>query len=116
MSDPAFTVAPAMKFVPVSVTGTLDPAPPEFGLIPLRAGGGGLIVNTVAGEVPPDVVTVTFVAPGVAFAAIPNVAVIWVAFTTTRLLTVMLAPAFTVAPVTKLVPVSVTGTLVPAVP
>ena len=69
---PAFTVAPATKFVPVRVTGALVPATPAFGLMPVRVGGGGLMLKATAGDVPPEVVTVTLTGPHVAFAAMPK--------------------------------------------
>ena len=56
-------VAPATKFVPVSVTGTLCPCTPLFGLIEVSVGGVGgarFTVNGCAPLVPPEVVTVTF--------------------------------------------------------
>src|SRR5690349_3163165 len=109
MSGPALTVAPLTKFVPVSVTEIVDPAPPDEGLRAVSVGWAGLIVNDTAGDVPPAVVTVTFAVPRAAFAAIAKVAVICVALTTTTLLTVMSGPALTVAPLTKFEPVSVTG-------
>jgi hypothetical protein len=111
------TVAPERKFVPASVTLKLAPAAPLLGVIEVSVGGGWEIVNGTAGLVPPEVVTVTLAAPRVALAAIVNVAVICVALVTLTLLTP--TPGLvttTVAPETKLEPVSVTGTLVPCVP
>ena len=65
--------------------------------------------------VPPAVVTVTVWAPAVAAAAITMLAVSDVALLTTTLATVTppLATVTVVAPTTKLVPVSVTATVVP---
>ena len=68
------TVAPATKFVPVNVTGTLFPAVPLVGLMEVRVGAGGFTVNVTAPLVPADVVTVTFLVPAIAFEAIANVA------------------------------------------
>lgn len=77
----------------------------------------GAIVKLCDPLVPADVVTVTLTAPGLAFPAMANVAVISVALTTCTLLTVIPAlAAFTVAPEIKFVPVSVTATLLPGDP
>ena len=66
---------------------------------------------------PPDVVTVTSRDPSVASAAIVNVVVMDVLLTTVIAPTVTPAPVTpTVAPVTKFVPVNVTGTAVPCTP
>ena len=54
-----FTLAPATKFVPVSVTGTLVPTVPLDGLTELSAGAGGFTVKVTLLLVPPLVVTVT---------------------------------------------------------
>jgi len=111
-----FTVAFAAKFVPVSVTGTFEPCAPLVGLIEVRV-GVAVIVNVTPSVVTPDDVTVTVPPPTVALAAMPNVAVIWVALTTTTLLTVTPLPlTFTVAFGAKFVPVNVTGTFEPCTP
>src|SRR5689334_2349545 len=111
------TVAPEMKLVPVSVMPTLLPAGPAAGLIEVNVGTGGFTVNVTGVVVAPDTVTVMLEAPKVAPAPIAKLAVIWVALTTTTLLTVIPALfVFTVAPETKFVPVNVTGTVVPVVP
>jgi hypothetical protein len=56
-----FTVVPeAVKLVPVSVTKTLLPRVPVFGVIDDRVAGGGLLTAKVTfPEVPPGVVTLT---------------------------------------------------------
>lgn len=73
---PTITVAPAAKFVPVSVTFTLVPADPELGLIDVIVGAAGLIVKvTGAVGVPPAALTVTLAEP-LALAEIENVAMI----------------------------------------
>src|SRR5215831_3155807 len=111
------TVAPEMKLAPVRVTGTAVPATPLTGLTEDKVGAGGLTVKVTAVEVPPEVETVTLAAPRAALAAMVKVAVIWVALATLTALTVM--PGLlvaTVAPETKLAPVRVTGTAVPATP
>jgi hypothetical protein len=70
------TVAPATKFVPVSVAGTLVPWTPLAGPTEVSVGADGFTVNAAALLVPPLVVTVTFAAPVAALAAFVNVAVI----------------------------------------
>src|ERR1700675_2282713 len=65
---------------------------------------------------PPGFVTITLRAPTVAPAAIVSVAVSCVAVGTATLLTVMPAPALTVAPLWKLVPVIVIAMVLPTVP
>src|ERR1700731_254358 len=110
-------VAPATKFVPVSVTATPCPCTPLFGLIEVSVGGATFTVNGGGPLVPPEVVTVMVRAPVAVFAAMVNVAVICVALTTVVLLTVIPAPLTpTAAPATKFVPVNVTGTLCPCTP
>jgi hypothetical protein len=112
-----FTVEPAPKFVPVSVTGTLVPCTPLLGLTEVSVGAPAFTVNVTPLLFSPPDVTVTVSAPVAALAAIWNVAVICVALTTTTLLTVTPLPlTFTVEPAPKFVPVSVTGTLVPCTP
>ena len=55
-----FALAPATKFVPISVTGTLVPAVPLDGLTELSVGaGGGFTVKVTLLLVPPLVITVT---------------------------------------------------------
>ena len=111
------TVAPATKLVPVRVTGTVAPWAPLAGLTEVSVGAAGFTVNATAPLVPPAVVTVMFAVPITAAAPMVNVAVIWAELTTVTLLAV--TPGLltaTVAPATKLVPVRVTGTLVPCTP
>lgn len=109
------TVAPATKFVPVSVTDTVLPCTPEFGLTLVRVGVGGLTVNVLAAVVPPAVVTVTFRSPSAAELPTTKSAVRDVPLETLTLLTVMFDPltATVVAPLMKFVPVRVTDTVVP---
>ncbi|HTE47192.1 MAG TPA: hypothetical protein VK636_18225 [Gemmatimonadaceae bacterium] len=67
--------------------------------------------------VPPAVVTVTLRAPAVAAAPMTRLVVSDVALATVTVPTVTPVPdTATVAPETKLVPVSVTGTVAPTVP
>ena len=111
------TVAPARKFVPVRVTGTVAPWMPLEGAMEVRVGAAVLTVKTAAAVVPPEVVTETLRAPVGAVAEIVSVAVIWAALTTVTLLTVMSAEeTSTVAPARKFVPVRVTGTVAPWTP
>jgi len=113
---PKLIVAGVKKFVPVRVTGTLVPCTPAVGLMEVSA-GGAWTVNGMALEVPPEVITETFCAPSAAPAEICNTAVMLVALATTTLAAVTpVPPKFTVAPVMKFVPVSVTLTLVPWAP
>ncbi len=103
--------------VPVSVTGTVAPCAPLFGLMEVRVGAAGVTAKVTALLVPPEVVTVTLAVPRAAVGAILKSAVIWVELITLTLLTV--TPellTFTVAGETKLVPVSVTGTVAPCAP
>ena len=111
--------APAVKFVPVRVTGTLVPCTPLDGVTELRVGVDGLTVKValgLTGLVTPLTVTVTLFVPSVALARIVNVAEIEVVLFTTMLLAeTPLLPVLIVvgAPAVKFVPVRVTGTLVP---
>jgi hypothetical protein len=76
--------------------------------------GSEFTVNAWALVVLPELVTVTFRAPLAAFAVTANVAVICVLLTTVVLLTVIPVPLRPiVAPIAKLVPVSVTDMLCP---
>src|SRR5712692_1033781 len=71
-------VCPAMKLVPVSVTGNEVPATPLGGLIEVSVGGEveeALTVKVTVPLVPPEVVTLTLREPVAAFVAIVNVAV-----------------------------------------
>ena len=111
------TVAPARKFVPVRVTGTVAPWAPLDGAMAVRVGAALLTVKTTAPLVPPAVVTVTLRAPVAALAEIVRVAVIWVGPTTVMLLTVTpVEETVMVAPAAKLAPVRVTGTVAPWAP
>ena len=76
--DVKLTADPVVvKFVPVSVTATLVPRTPEFGLIKESVGAGGFTtVNVTVLEVPFGVVTLTVLAPRPAVVAIVKVAVI----------------------------------------
>ncbi len=65
---------------PVIVTGTLLPLVPWVGAMEVSL--GCTMVKVTAPVVPPAVVTVTFLAPELAFPAIAKVAVIWVALLT----------------------------------
>src|ERR1017187_9612546 len=107
-------VAPGMKLAPDKVPGTVAPCAPFDGLMELMVGTAGITVKDTGPLIPPEVVTVTFVPPSVALAAILKVAVICVALTTVTPLTVTPALAtLTVAPEMKPVPVKVTRTVAP---
>jgi hypothetical protein len=115
--SPVSPVAPA-KLVPLRVTGTLVPRTPALGVI--EASVGLTTVNVAAVLVPFDVVTTaTFLDPAVAVLAMLSVAVIVVELTTLKVpvatVTPVPSPVSPVAPA-KLVPVRVTGTLVPLRP
>src|SRR5205823_4845501 len=115
---PTLKVAPVWKLVPVIVTGTLLPTVPCVGAIVVTVGAAAA---TVKPPVRVPLCVSGFVKVGRASrreapAAIASVAVSCVAEGTLTLLTVMPAPTLKVAPVWKLVPVIVTGTLLPTVP
>ena len=84
----------------------------------VEPGGGRLIVKVCAPLVPPAVVTVTVRGPAAAARSSTKLAVSDVLLPTTTLVTVTPPPATVtvVAPTTKLVPVSVTATVVPRIP
>jgi hypothetical protein len=114
--ETVIAVAP-VRFVPVRVTGTVVPRPPVLGAIEDSVGDNGLsTVNVVVGA-PIGVFTVTVLVESVAVAVMLNVAVIVVEFTTVIPLTVTPVPdtVTEVAP-PRLVPVRVTGTLLPRTP
>src|SRR5207253_2819681 len=74
-------VDPATKFVPANVTPVVVPCPPATGSTDASVGTvekPGTTVNVTDPLVPPGVVTVTFLAPGVAELAIENMACNWV--------------------------------------
>jgi hypothetical protein len=106
------TVAPVAdpNRVPVIVTATEVPRKPVLGATPVTVGVA--TVNVTGLLVPPAVATVTFRAPSAALLEMLKVAVTVLGLTTVTALTVM-PPPETVIPVTpdRLVPVSVTGTL-----
>jgi hypothetical protein len=114
------TLAGLVKFVPVSVTVTVEPRRAAFGETEVSVGfptTGALTVNVCAPLFPLTVVTVTLWAPVPAVAAMVNVAVICDALTTTMLLAVTpVPPIATVAPDWKFEPFSVTATFIPCVP
>jgi hypothetical protein len=111
-------MAGVKKFVPVSVTGTFALSSPFVGEIDVSVGGAAT-VNVWLIVVPPAVITITPCAPSGAPAAIWNVAVMVLPLVTVVPTTVIPVPGVTrivLAPTTKLVPVSVTLTLVPWIP
>lgn len=125
-SATTWTVVPvAVKPVPRRVTGTVVPRRPELGVIEARVGVPGLTTVKATGLlVPAGVVIVTFLAVSVAVGEMvsvvvaisevppgppPTVTTGAVAVTPPPLTVTAVAPA-------KLVPLSVTGTLVPLAP
>jgi len=61
---PTVIFAPVAKFVPLTVSvNAIPPCMTEFGLNPVIAGGGSLIVNVAPAEVPLIVVTDTLAVP-----------------------------------------------------
>jgi hypothetical protein len=116
---PALTVVPvAVKLVPVSVTGTAVARRPVLGATEPSVGcGGETTVNVTVLLVPPGAVTLTVLAVKPAVAAIVNIPVTVVSFTTVTPPTVtpVLETVMAVVPV-RPEPVRVTGTLVPRPP
>lgn len=121
-----WTVVPvAVKPVPVRVTGTAVPRRPKFGLIEARVGVPGLTTVKATGLlVPAGVVIVTFLAVSVAVGEMVSVVVAISERppgpppTVTTGAVAVTPPPETVTAVApaKLVPLSVTGTLVPLAP
>jgi hypothetical protein len=112
--DTVTAVAP-VRPVPLRVTGTLVPLTPVAGAIEDRP--GPWTVNVTVLLVPPNAVTVTVLALSVAVAVMTRFAVTVVSFTTERPLTETPVPdTVTAEAVSRLVPVKVTGTVVPRTP
>ena len=105
---PKFTVAPATKFVPVTVTEVPPAAGPEFGETPVTvgAGAGAEYVNPPARVplCPLGLATTTLTIP----AACAGVIAVIVVLFTTLTFAAAAPPIVTVAPATKFVPVIVT--------
>jgi hypothetical protein len=105
---PHFTPSPATKFEPFTVrVNVAPPATADVGLKLPIVGGFGLIVNVAAGETPLGVVTVTLAGPAVAISA-EGTAVV----SSVGLISVVVSgvvPQITLAPVTKLLPLTVRG-------
>jgi len=107
-----------VRFVPVKVTVTLVPRAPDVGLIEVSVGAGGAVTVNVTGLVtPPGVDTLTVRAPRVARLAMVKVVVTVVSLTGFGVPTTIPVPETVIrkAPV-RLVPVSVTVTVVPRKP
>jgi len=114
----AVTLVAPVRFVPVSVTGTVVPLTPVLGVIDVRVGAGAeTTVNVTVLLAPPGVVMETVRAESVAVAETANVAVTLVGPTTVKPLTVTPVPetVIAVAPV-RFVPVRVIGTVAPCAP
>lgn len=119
MPPPAFTVVPvAVKFVPISVTGTAVPRKPVLGVIEVSVGVAGVIIEKLSGLlVPTGVVTVTFRAVSPAFGAMIKFTVTVLSLTTVKPLTVTPPPVmFTAVAPVRFVPVRVAATVVPRAP
>ena len=117
---PKFTVAPLTKPVPVRVNvKAAPPAVPLVGAIEVSAGPGLLIVKVCALDVPPPgagFVTVTFSVPAVVMSPAGIVATICVLLMDAGVIAGFV-PKFTLAPLTKPVPVRVNAKAAPpAVP
>ena len=116
--NPSAPFAPVATIVTLSTpAGTVKFCEPPVKLNVLEPFGGKVIVKVCAPLVPPAVVTVTVRGP-VGTRSITKLAVSDVALPTTTLATVTPPgeTATVVAPTTKLVPVSVTATMLPRAP
>jgi hypothetical protein len=117
--DRATVVPVAAKSVPVRVTITAVPRPPELGETETSAGtvGATIVKKTALLDPFTAVLTLTLLVESPAPAAIAKVAVTVVSFTTVKLLTSTPLPVTTIpfVPV-KPVPINVTRTLVPCCP
>src|SRR5436853_4497373 len=119
MPAPALTLAPFANPLPSIVTATVEPAVPCEGDTELTTTGAAtLTVNAFASDPPPPfgLVTTTSRPPAAAAPSIANDALRRVEDTKATLLTVIPAPALTVAPLANPLPSIVTGTVEPAMP
>ena len=109
-------VSPAMKLVPVSVTGTVVPRTPVGGLTVINVGVGGIVTAKATGLLtPPGAVTVMLLVVPEALAAMVKVVETWLSLTTLIAPTVTPLPGGTltaVAPVNPLPKIS-TATAAP---
>ena len=115
----AFTAVAPVNPVPMRVTGTALPLPPELGVIEVSTGtGSGSAVKVTALLVPPGVaVTVTLLGFRLALIPMLKVAVTVVSFTAVTALAVTPVPEIvTVVTLLRPVPVRVTGTTEPRKP
>ena len=114
-----FTPVAPVRLVPVKVTGTVEPRAPEFGAIDVRVGPCTVNGSALLAAAAPATLTVTLWAAVVeALAEMVKFAVAVVGLVTFTALTVIPKPetATVVSPVMKLLPVSVTATVVPRTP
>lgn len=124
MPVPVMVTGPAVAPVEVLVTVMVAVSVPVLAVVGASVGEGALkliapCVSTHATTllVPAGVVTVTFLEPRPAAVVTEKVALMVVAFTTVKVVTVTPVPAtFTAVAPVKLVPVRVTGTLMVVVP
>jgi|ERR1700692_245712 len=112
-----FTAVVPVRPVPVRVTPTLVPFTPVLGLIEVRVGVTvAVTVNVTALLVAAPTETVTLLALVLAPFEIAKLAVTTLSLTTLIPVTVMPEPAFTAVVPVRLVPLSVTATLLPLTP
>src|SRR5438552_7513077 len=119
MPAPALTLAPLANPLPSIVTATVEPAVPCEGDTELTTTGAAtLTVNAFASDPPPPfgLVTTRSRPPAAAAPSIANDALRRVEDTKATLLTVIPAPALTVAPLANPLPSIITGTVEPTVP
>ena len=87
---------------------------PWLGLAGVIVGGACVTVRASASiPIPPGLLTVTFLVPVAASAAIEILAVIWVVLLTVKVFTVIPAPKLTSVTLMKLVPLMVTDNVSP---
>src|SRR5476649_2014496 len=105
------------RLVPVTITGSLIPVTPCEGVILVNWGASGRTINVVVTAPPSGVLMVMICGPSGAIGLMSKVTLIWAAVvgSTTQPVVVMPVGRVRIASV-KLVPVKVTGTLVPTTP
>ena len=116
---PVIAMLAPVRLVPCSVTGTFVPCVPDAGLIEVSVGGGAATANVTGLLVaPPALRTVTFRFENVAVEEMVRVVVTVVpaVFTVGVLAVTPVPDTFTAVAPVRLVPVMVTGTLVPRWP
>ena len=109
-----FTAVAPVRLVPVRITGTVVPWAPEVGLIEVSV--GPCTVNVTVLVVPMGVVTLTVLAPVVAAAVMAQFALTVVAVDVMPVHVTRVPDTVTAVAPVRLVPVRVTGTVVPRTP